>query len=242
MNVDYNTVSFGGGIDSIVVDPTDPMNMVLRQDKPAGAQTWAGTVCGDGGLANAIPFTATDNLMSVRIWSPDSNTPVLLKVENTGNGAISVETFAYTKMAGAWETLVFDFTNNAPNTPAIDYNNTYDKVVVFCDFGNAGSGKTFYIDDIAFGGNIGINEKSIGNIVVSPNPSTGILNVNGMLFGTGAYDIRIVSIQGQVIYEASVNSGNVDMTLDLSSQPAGLYFMTIQGEAGATTERIILSK
>jgi len=149
--VNYNPVSFGGAIDSIKVDPTDPTNMVLRQDKPTGAQPWAGTTIGGSGLANPVPFAFLSTYMNARVWSPDSNTPVLLKVENAANGALSVETYAYTTTASAWETLTFDFSNSPAGTPPINLTTTYDKVSIFCDFLNTAAGKTFYVDDIQFG-------------------------------------------------------------------------------------------
>jgi hypothetical protein len=148
--VNYNPISFGGAIDSILVDPTDPTNKVIRQNKPAGAQTWAGTTLGGSGLANPVPFAVGATIMKARVWSPDSGTAVLLKTENTSNGALSVETMAYTSVAGSWDTLTFNFLNHATGTPALNYATVYDKVSVFCEFGNAGSGKTYFVDDVMF--------------------------------------------------------------------------------------------
>ena len=38
------------------------------------------------GFANAIPFTAIDQRLSVRIWSPQSGVTVMLKLEDETNG------------------------------------------------------------------------------------------------------------------------------------------------------------
>ena len=69
--------------------------------------------------------------MAVRVYSTATGIPVRLKVEDAANGALSVETEAMTTMANAWETLTFDFTNNAAGTPALDLNNTYNKCTLF---------------------------------------------------------------------------------------------------------------
>jgi len=148
----FNFIDFAGAVSSFVVDPTDPTNNVAQTIKTAGAESFAGTILGDG-FASPIPFTSTSTTMTLRVWSPDANTPVRLKVENAANGAESVETEINTTMAGAWETLTFDFTNNVAGTPAFDPNGTYDKAVVFFNFGTTGAvagEKTYFWDDLAF--------------------------------------------------------------------------------------------
>jgi hypothetical protein len=86
--------------------------------------------------------------MSVRVYSPAAGIRVLLKVEDHTNGQRSVETFATTTMAGEWETLIFDFNNQAPGTAAFNATYTYDMASIFFDFGNSGNGKVFYWDDV----------------------------------------------------------------------------------------------
>jgi len=241
--VDYDLISFGNAIDSIVVDPTNPSNMVLRQDKPAGAQSWAGTVVGDGGLANAIPFTATHHFMTARVWSAAAGTPVLMKVEDVANGTISVETIATTTVAGAWQTLTFDFTNNAPGTPAIDYNATYSKVVVFGDFGNAASGKTFYFDDIEFSpSGIGVEETAwISDLKVMPNPSSGVITLSGNLIANSNVAVTVTDLQGRVVYSASERiEGALNQTISLDNVSNGIYMVTITSDFGTLTEKVVV--
>ena len=150
--VDYTMTDFGGNTATVVVDPTDPTNTVAEAIKDGTAQTWAGTTVSTPlGLANAIPFTATDSVMSVRVWSPDANIPVRLKVEDHTNPNISVETEAMTTVAGQWETLYFNFNNEAAGTAAINLANTYDKASIFFHFGTDGAtngSKTYYFDDV----------------------------------------------------------------------------------------------
>ncbi|MFN9954616.1 MAG: hypothetical protein ACK55I_16085, partial [bacterium] len=69
-------------------------------------------------------------------------------VEDHNNGNISVETDAVTTVANAWEVLEFNFANQSAGTPAVNYANNYDKASIFFDFGNGGSGKVFYCDDV----------------------------------------------------------------------------------------------
>jgi len=241
--VDYDLISFGDAIDSIVVDPTNANNMVLRQNKPTGAQTWAGTVVGDGGLANAIPFTATHHFMTARVWSAAAGTPILMKVENVTTGSISVETIATTTLAGAWETLTFDFSNNASGTPAIDYNQTYGKVIIFGDFGNAASGKTFYFDDIEFSASgVGIEEAAwINDFSVLPNPNNGSFTISGDIIDLANVEISVSDIQGRILYRSVERTRMINEIINLEGAQSGMYIIKISSSKGTVSEKIMIT-
>ena len=157
--VAYGLLGFGGAEDStIVVDPTGGTNKVAKVVKSATAELWAGTtLTADGtlGFASKIPFTASATRMTVRVYSPDAGIQVRLKVEDAADPTKSVETEATTTVANAWETLTFDFANQAPGTAALNLAYTYDKASIFFNFGVTGAtagAKTYYFDDVAFGG------------------------------------------------------------------------------------------
>ncbi len=143
---------FGGADGTVVADPGNAANLVARVVKGVGAETWAGTtVSTEANFAvPVIPFSAGNTSMTVRVWSPDAGTPVLLKVEKAGDPTLSVETLATTTVAGGWQTLTFNFANQAPGTAALNLATTYNKVSIFFGFGTAGSGKTYYLDDITW--------------------------------------------------------------------------------------------
>jgi hypothetical protein len=147
--VNYSVVDFGGAISADAVDPTNAANKVKRTTKPNGAETWAGTTMG-AGFATPIPFTATATQMSVRVYSPAAGLPVRLKVEDRANNTRSVETQKNTTVANAWETIVFDFANQAQGTAAMNLTYTYNMASIFFNFNTAGDGKVFYWDDVRF--------------------------------------------------------------------------------------------
>ncbi len=157
-NVEYGLAGFGGAeASTIEADPTDANNTVAKVIKSGNAELWAGTTITNAaqqGFASAIPFTADNTTMTVRVWSPDAGIPVRLKVEDSSNNTISVETEASTTVAGEWETLTFDFSNQATGTAAINLANNYNKASIFFNFGTPGSvagEKTYYFDDIQMG-------------------------------------------------------------------------------------------
>ncbi|MEI7965192.1 MAG: hypothetical protein WCH29_08460 [Chitinophagaceae bacterium] len=147
--VNYTVADFGGNQSFADVDPLNGANKVKRTVKPNGAQTWAGTTIGAGFTAR-IPFTASATQMSIKVYSPAAGIRVRLKVEDKTNNTRSVETEAMTQAANTWETLVFDFANQSDGTAAMNLAYTYDMASVFFDFGNAGTGKVFYWDDVKF--------------------------------------------------------------------------------------------
>jgi len=156
--IEYGLIGFGGAeASTIEVDPTDATNMVAKVIKSGAAELWAGTTVTDGagsGFDNEIPFTVTETQITVRVWSPDAGIQVRLKVEDHLDPTKSVETEATTTVAGTWETLTFDFLNEAAGTAEINYGYFYDKASIFFNFGVTGAvagEKTYYFDDIYFG-------------------------------------------------------------------------------------------
>ncbi|THH36544.1 T9SS type A sorting domain-containing protein [Neolewinella litorea] len=159
--VTYGLVDFGGNVSQVVTDPTDEENHVAETTKTAGAEIWAGTTLtvdaggspNDPGFANPLPFTADATTVSVRVWSPTAGTPIRLKVENSADVTVTVETEAVTTVAMEWETLVFDFANEAPGTAALNLAARYNKMSIFFNFGTQPEeAATYYWDDVYFGG------------------------------------------------------------------------------------------
>jgi Secretion system C-terminal sorting domain len=153
--VDYTMTDFGGNSHIITADPINPSNMVGKVTKGTTAALWAGTTIGtSNGFATPIPFTATSMIMTARVWSPDAGIPVRLKVENSTNPTISVETETLTTTSNEWETVVFNFANQAPGTAAINLASVYQKASIFFNFGTDGAAagtKIYHFDDVAFG-------------------------------------------------------------------------------------------
>ncbi len=148
-NVNYAVTDFGNNQTVDGVDPLNNANKVKITTKPNGAETWAGTTIGTAaGFASPVPLTAANTKMSLRVYAPAAGIPVRLKLEDHTNGNQSVETEVNTTVANAWETLVFDFSNPAAGTAALNLAYTFDKASVFFDFNHAGTGKVFYWDDL----------------------------------------------------------------------------------------------
>lgn len=156
-SITYTLSPFGNEGAAVVADPTNASNKVAKLTKPTSAELWAGTTLSTGAnnTIPALPFSATAKTMTVKVWSPDAGTVVKLKVEDATNGARSCETSKSTTVAGAWQTLTFDFANPDANTAALDVTATYNKISIFPGFGTTGAQqgaeKVYYVDDVKFG-------------------------------------------------------------------------------------------
>jgi 1,4-alpha-glucan branching enzyme len=159
--VEYGLLGFDGSEDAaVVVDPTNAANMVARVTKSAAAGASSGvtiTAPAELGFSSPIPFTADATTMSVRVWSPDAGIQVRLKVEDHNDPTHSIETNVNTSVANDWEVLVFDFSNQSAGTAALNLGYSYDKASIFFNFGVDGATageKTYYFDDVVFGGEV----------------------------------------------------------------------------------------
>jgi hypothetical protein len=83
-----------------------------------------------------------------------------------------VETEATTTIAAGWETLIFDFANEAPGTAALNLDYDMNKASIFFNFGVTGAEageKTYYFDDIEFIGGGGIGGVETYEVTFSVN-------------------------------------------------------------------------
>jgi len=141
--VGYSFVAFGpDGEHATVIDNPDKSGIntsdkVVQFNKVAGSEVWAGSFFS---LGEAIDFS-TNTALKVKVWSPKAGAVVKLKVENASDGAIAAEVDVNVTSANTWEELTFDFSG-------IDVSQSYHKVVIFFDFGNAGDDSNYYYDDV----------------------------------------------------------------------------------------------
>ncbi len=169
----YTLTDFGNSGGAVVADPTGGTNKVATVSKAVTAAATAGSTVSTGAnlSVDTIPFTADQTRMTMSVYSPAAGVRVRMKAENAVNPGQNVETDAFTTVAGAWETLTFDFgdtsTHYIPDGPTtydltkptqnLNLASTYNKVSVFFDYfvGVGGyapmpSDRTYFFDDLIF--------------------------------------------------------------------------------------------
>ena len=148
--VTYTLSDFGGNASVVDAGPSGSDGKVAKSTKGAvgtPSQTWAGTTVTTG----TLPFAAGATTMTVRVWAPNAGTTVRLKAENLTDATVSVETDAVTTVASGWQTLTFNFANQATGTAALNLSSVYGKVSIFFDFNIPGTGQIYYFDTVKFG-------------------------------------------------------------------------------------------
>lgn len=140
-NLTYSFTNFGGANSEVITNPNqsgiNTSSKVGRLIKNSGSEVWAGSFIE---LDQPIDFSSL-NKIKLKTWSPTSGIIVKLKLENLANASINTEVDVTTTVANGWEELTFNF-------PGIVNANQYQRVVIFFDFGTAGTGASYYFDDI----------------------------------------------------------------------------------------------
>ena len=135
--LNYAFTVFNGASASVVDNPAPGegnTSSKVGKMTPAAGQTWTG-----GFLTLDAPLDMTNHFFKVKVWSPAVGVPVLLKLENITDGNTSAEHTLNTTVANQWEELVYDFTGATAS---------YQKIVLFFNAGNPGTGDSYYFDDI----------------------------------------------------------------------------------------------
>lgn len=233
-SINYSTTDFGGNISQMVVDPMNANNKVIEVVKTTSAATWAGTTIGTpAGFTTNIPLSLSSSIMTVRVWSPDAGTPIRLKVEDSNDPTHTCETETNTTIGSGWETITFDFSNQAPGTEllsiGIGFGWTYNMASIFFNFGTEGivaGEKTYYFDDVWFGfppSNPNNIEECIWNesknyISIFPNPAKENITINTPHY-SGKVETQVFDLLGNNV----INSNSRNLSFELLK--SGIYIL-----------------
>ena len=232
--VNYSVTDFEGAITVDAADPTNAANKVKKSTKPSSAQPWAGTtISTSAGFATAIPISSSAKKMSLRVYSPAAGIKVRLKIEDHTDPTKSVETDAFTTVANTWETLVFDFANQASGTAALNLGYRYDMASVFFDFLATASGKVFYWDDVQMASN-----------VVSPTSLALPLDFESttLAYTFNDFDGGVTTVSSNPASGGINTSAKVGMMVKNAGQPWGGSWIGLTNPFDFSTQKIIKMK
>lgn len=235
--INYTLSDFNGNQSTLISDPTDASNTVAQVIKTAQAEATAGTTIGtSAGFASNIPLSLSYATITIKIWSPDAGIPIRLKIENANDPTQTCETETMTSVAGSWETLSFDFTNEAPGTAALNVGLsmgwTYNMASIFFNFGTDGASAgetTYYFDDVQFDEMVGITpSEEIQSLSTYPNPTTDqwiVATENNTIAS-----IQLFDVSGKLLLILSPN--NTTATIDASNLATGIYVARVSTTTG----------
>jgi hypothetical protein len=88
---------------------------------------------------------------------------------------------------------------------------------------------------------ISIEENLASNVNVYPNPSNGQVKVNFGELSSGTYNVRLVNIIGQDVFnqDVEISTGTVEV-FNFESLDKGVYLMNITGNGLNTVRKVTL--
>ena len=89
---------------------------------------------------------------------------------------------------------------------------------------------------------VGIGEKDAVNMEIYPNPTSGLVHLILSAEQFNNADVSVIDAVGKEVYHVSGLNVNGSLTtdIDLSSQPQGIYFVTVKGESQRLSQKIFI--
>jgi len=232
----YTVIDFeGNGPSTIVEEGGNHYVQVIKNDESG---TSAGVTIGtEEGFATNIPVTSSDTKMYAHVYvdgTTQIGIPVRFKIENSNDPTQSVETEAFTSVAGEWEVLEFDFSNEASGTAALNTSYPFNMASIFFNFGTTGDNETIYrLDNISFGSpiSLSINDNISTSYRLYPNPVVDKINIIGI---EGTEKVTVTDILGKELFK-----GLGVQEINLSNYGKGSYFITLSKENKSHTFKVI---
>jgi len=225
----YDDALFGGLTGGVIANPDatgeNTSANVFSATKPTDAETFAGVA-----FSQSVPVDFSDTqLVTLTVWAPSVGTKYTVKIEDVdGNDGPFIQLSANTTTAMEWEVLEFDF--SSIYVASRDYVN----VVIFPELDNAGTGDTYYFDDLALDGTLSLKENSAVTVSVFPNPTTDIININTP---STIKAVSIFNVLGQEV-SRQLASGNTT-EISVATLKAGVYLAEVETLDGTQTVRFV---
>jgi hypothetical protein len=145
-----------------------------------------------------------------------------------------------TQSAGTPDAAVRFFDNNTPFSAAAWYNgdlvnsNSFDPLEVSSNMPQ-GSGITPGNINIPNNG-IGINDLIVSNLTIYPNPSEGVINIDGLNLNESSL-LSVYSIDGRLVRQLELTNSTVDLT----NLDSGLYWVELRTNREVKRAQLVLS-
>ncbi len=180
-------------------------------------------------------LAAGDNEMRFKVWIDPAT--VVNKMDVVLNNPWIKLTFDLTGVEkGKWVELAQNFTRNAESSLSLTNGDRLQITIASVDI--ASSDVLLYIDDITFKNNIvtGIEDYKSTDFSVYPNPAIDILTISSEHRGL----VRISNSVGAVVRTTEKKSTSEQ--LNISGLSPGMYFVSIVGEQGGVTQKVLICR
>jgi hypothetical protein len=106
-------------------------------------------------------------------------------------------------------------------------------------------GNNLYVDDINLNFFEGVKSNDfVSSMLLSPNPSNSNTNLEFYTQKSNNISIVVVNAIGAVVYSSNMNAAQGFNNLQIPSESfeSGVYFVSIKGENGITTQKLVIQK
>ncbi|MDG5765982.1 T9SS type A sorting domain-containing protein [Balneolales bacterium ANBcel1] len=218
---------------------------VLRYEKSAGAQGWAGFFYN---LPEPIDINEQTSFR-MRVWSPRGGIEVMMKLEMQV-GPESPEMFAEVTAEEEWVELEWDIQELAGEAP-------WDRVVVIADLSgdpaSGGANDTWFMDHFEFvSGEPTSSEPAVSDVPRTlqlsqnyPNPFNPTTSIDFALPESSQVTLSVYNMLGQqvaVLEEGHLSAGQHSVTFDAAGFSSGVYLYRLQAGNQVLTRTLTLVK
>ncbi len=118
--------------------------------------------------------------------------------------------------------------------------------VIIKFYGISGYANNLFIDNVNLSATNSIREiNNITNVIIYPNPSSSVVNLEIGMANTDNVKINIYSNLGELVYSENKNNlpaGDNTVTFTTDNLPAGLYNVTISTKEGTVNQKLAVTK
>ena len=87
---------------------------------------------------------------------------------------------------------------------------------------------------------IGVDKlNTLSGFEVYPNPSRGMINISNTKNDNSDYTVNVYNAIGQSVYARKITTASLT-TIDLSSQPSGIYQVKITNNSGSFNQSVVI--
>lgn len=89
---------------------------------------------------------------------------------------------------------------------------------------------------------VGLEETTVENLAIYPNPTTGMLNIKFDAEKQGNVRVKLISVSGQVVFNEEMNpvSGQYNNSFDIGDRAKGIYLLSIISDNEKIDRKIVL--
>ena len=224
-------------------------SVTLDAGNPGSLYNWSNgpvtrfiTVTSSGNYAvtvtDGLGCTVTDNI---------NVTVTALNASYTVNDTLYVNQFSnFTNTSvPAGNGWVWDFGDGSPNdlteNPTHVYSTPGVRTVTLIVYSGSCVDTYYYVVNVIYAVSVAEDLSNINNLLIYPNPSTGIFNVEADLKQASAISFEILDMLGRSLYSNTSTSATIHNTrFDLSGYAAGVYTLRMEIDGRVISRRITL--